>query len=72
MTTTPADNSAAYRRIVRRETHSPRSGFAITLAVLLLLVAAAMAVGALVARVLDGKLDLKTVADAFRGRRSSS
>jgi uncharacterized membrane protein len=35
-------------------------------------VAAAMAVGALVARVLDGKLDLKTVADAFRGRRSSS
>jgi len=35
-------------------------------------VAAAMAVGGLVARVLDGKLDLKVVADAFRGRRSSS
>ena len=35
-------------------------------------VAAAMAVGAIVARVLDGKLDLKVVADAVRGRRSSS
>jgi hypothetical protein len=40
VTTTPADNSGAYRRIVRRETHSPRSGFAIALAVILLLVAA--------------------------------
>jgi len=35
-------------------------------------VAAAMAVGALVARVLDGKLDLRSVADAVRGKRSSS
>lgn len=40
MTSTTTDNSAAYRRIVRRETHSPRSGFAILLAVLVLLVAA--------------------------------
>jgi hypothetical protein len=31
---------ALYRRIVRRETHSPRSGAAITIAVLLMLVAA--------------------------------
>jgi len=37
-----------------------------------LFVAVAMTVGGLVARVLDGKLDLKVVADAFRGRRSSS
>jgi uncharacterized membrane protein len=35
-------------------------------------VAAAMAVGALVARVLDGKLDVRSVADAVRGKRSSS
>jgi hypothetical protein len=40
VTSTTTDNSAAYRRIVRRETHSPRSGFAILLAVLVLLVAA--------------------------------
>jgi hypothetical protein len=40
VTITTTDNSAAYRRIVRRETHSPRSGFAILLAVLVLLVAA--------------------------------
>ena len=31
-------NSALYRRLVRRETHSPRSGLAITIAVLLILV----------------------------------
>ncbi|WP_213816960.1 DUF2273 domain-containing protein [Glaciihabitans sp. dw_435] len=37
-----------------------------------ILVALAMAIGGLVARVIDGKLDLKTVADAFRGKRSSS
>ncbi|KGJ81737.1 membrane protein [Cryobacterium roopkundense] len=37
-----------------------------------LLVAVAMGVGAVVARVLDGDLDLRRVADAFRGRRSSS
>ena len=36
------------------------------------LVAVAMALGALVARVLDGKLDLRRVADAFRSKRSSS
>jgi uncharacterized membrane protein len=35
-------------------------------------VAVAMAVGALVARVLDGKLDVRSVADALRGKRSSS
>ena len=33
-------SDTTYRRIVRRETHSPRSGFAILLAVLLVLVAA--------------------------------
>lgn len=32
--------TATYRRIVRRETHSPRSGFAIVLAVIVLLIAA--------------------------------
>ena len=31
-------NSALYRRLVRRETHSPRSGLAIAIAVLLILV----------------------------------
>jgi uncharacterized membrane protein len=36
-----------------------------------LLVALAMAVGALVARLIDGKLDLRALADALRGRRSS-
>ena len=35
-------------------------------------VAAAMALGALVARVLDGKLELGRVVDAFRSKRSSS
>lgn len=36
------------------------------------LVLAAMAVGAGVGRVLDGKLDLRTLSDAFHGKRSSS
>lgn len=35
-------------------------------------VAVAMAVGAAVARVIDGKLDLRGVVDAVRGRRASS
>lgn len=35
-------------------------------------VAFAMAVGLLVARVIDGRLDLRSLADAFRGKRSSS
>jgi uncharacterized membrane protein len=35
-------------------------------------VAAAMAVGVLVARVVDGKLDLRSLSDVVRGRRSSS
>ena len=35
-------------------------------------VAVAMALGALVARVLDGKLDVGRVVDAFRSKRSSS
>jgi uncharacterized membrane protein len=35
------------------------------------LVAVAMALGALVARVLAGRLDLRALADALRGRRSS-
>jgi uncharacterized membrane protein len=35
-------------------------------------VAVAMAVGALVARVIEGKLDLHSLADVFRGKRSSS
>jgi len=35
-------------------------------------VAFAMTVGVLVARVIDGKLDLRSLADAFRGKRSSS
>jgi uncharacterized membrane protein len=35
-------------------------------------VAVAMALGALVARVLEGKLDLGRVVDAFRSKRSSS
>ena len=37
-----------------------------------LFVAVAMGLGAVVARVIDGNLDLRRVADAFRGRRSSS
>jgi hypothetical protein len=36
-----------------------------------LFVAVAMAVGAGIARVLDGRLDVRAVADALRGRRSS-
>lgn len=35
-------------------------------------VAAAMAVGALVARVIDGKIDLRSLSDVVRGKRSSS
>jgi uncharacterized membrane protein len=35
-------------------------------------VAAAMAVGALVARVIEGRIDLKSLADVFRGKRSAS
>mgnify|MGYP001457166995 CR=1 FL=1 len=35
-------------------------------------VAVAMAVGVLVARVVDGKLDLRSLSDVVRGRRSSS
>lgn len=35
-------------------------------------VAAAMAVGALVARVIEGRLDLRSLADVVRGKRSSS
>ena len=34
-------------------------------------VAIAMAIGALVARVVDGKLDLNSLSDVVRGRRSS-
>jgi uncharacterized membrane protein len=37
-----------------------------------LVVAIAMAIGALVGRFVDGKLDVKTLTDAFRGKRSSS
>ncbi|GAA1800277.1 MULTISPECIES: DUF2273 domain-containing protein [Leucobacter] len=36
------------------------------------LVAVAMLIGAAVGRVIDGRLDLRAVAAAFRGRRSSS
>ncbi|WP_217178641.1 DUF2273 domain-containing protein [Streptomyces sp. AC495_CC817] len=36
------------------------------------LVAVAMLVGAAVGRIADGRLDVMAVADAFRGRRSSS
>ena len=36
------------------------------------LVAAAMLVGAGIGRILDGRLDVRALADAFRGRRSSS
>ena len=35
-------------------------------------VAIAMAVGAVVGRVVDGKLDVSGLVDAFRGKRSSS
>lgn len=37
-----------------------------------LLVAVFMAVGAIVGRVLDGKLDIRSLGDVLRGRRSSS
>jgi len=36
------------------------------------LVAVAALVGAVIGRVVDGRLDVRAVADAFRGRRSSS
>lgn len=36
-----------------------------------LFVAAAMGLGAAIARVLDGRLDVRAVSDALRGRRSS-
>ncbi|QAY60475.1 DUF2273 domain-containing protein [Microbacterium protaetiae] len=36
------------------------------------LVAVAMLVGAGIGRIVDGRLDVRAVADAFRGRRSSS
>jgi len=35
-------------------------------------VAIAMIVGAIVGRIIDGKLDLRSLADAIRGKRSSS
>jgi uncharacterized membrane protein len=35
-------------------------------------VAIAMVVGAIVGRIIDGKLDMKSLADAIRGKRSSS
>lgn len=35
-------------------------------------VAVAMAVGAVVGRVMEGKLDLSSLVDVFRGKRSSS
>ncbi|MCS5720173.1 DUF2273 domain-containing protein [Herbiconiux sp. CPCC 205763] len=35
-------------------------------------VAAAMAVGALIGRIVDGKLNVSALVDAFRGKRSSS
>jgi uncharacterized membrane protein len=37
-----------------------------------LFVAVAMAIGALVGRVVDGRLDLSSVVDALRGKRTSS
>jgi uncharacterized membrane protein len=35
-------------------------------------VAAAMVIGALVGRIVEGKLDVRSLADAVRGKRSSS
>ena len=35
-------------------------------------VAIAMFVGAIVGRIIDGKLDMRSLADAIRGKRSSS
>lgn len=37
-----------------------------------LLVAIAMVVGAIVGRIIDGKLDMRSLVDAVRGKRSSS
>lgn len=37
-----------------------------------LLVALAMLVGAIVGRIIDGRLDVRALAEVFRGRRSSS
>lgn len=37
-----------------------------------LLVALAMVVGAIVGRIIDGRLDVRALAEVFRGRRSSS
>ncbi len=36
------------------------------------IVAAAMLIGGLLGRLIDGKLDVRRIADAFRGKRSSS
>lgn len=36
------------------------------------LVALAMLIGAVVGRIIDGRLDVRALADVFRGRRSSS
>lgn len=36
------------------------------------LVAAAALVGAVIGRIVDGRIDVRALADAFRGRRSSS
>jgi uncharacterized membrane protein len=35
-------------------------------------VAVAMAIGALIGRIVDGKLDVSSLVDVFRGKRSSS
>lgn len=35
-------------------------------------VAIAMAIGALIGRIIEGKLDVTSLVDAFRGKRSSS
>ena len=37
-----------------------------------LLVALAMLLGAIVGRIIDGRLDIRALAEVFRGRRSSS
>jgi hypothetical protein len=36
------------------------------------LVAVAMLVGAIIGRIVDGRLDVRALAEVFRGRRSSS
>ncbi|MET4783536.1 DUF6286 domain-containing protein [Glaciihabitans sp. UYNi722] len=43
------NHDAIYRRVVRRETHSPKAGLAITLAVILILVLAFVAIEAVLA-----------------------